>query len=184
MGFLDNITESINRGTEAIGRGTKSAQLKLRLGELVKERQKLAAQLGAGLYDKLKDDAAMREGLEQLFDGIAAIDSQRDDIQSQIDILEAQGAASAAAAVTYKCPDCGASVGAADLFCSGCGKPIAEVRAAAEAQESAMSESSGNPAHFPAADGPMCLSCGAPLKEGDAFCMSCGQQINQEIEER
>lgn len=185
MGFLDSIGDSINRGTEAVGRGTKTAQLRMRQNELLKERQKLAAQLGAGLYDRLKDDPAAREGMESLFDGIAALDAQRTDIQNQIDSLEAAAVASAAAAVTYRCPNCGASVGATDLFCSGCGKPVEEVKAAIAAAEeeraaaAAAASASGSLASAQA--GPACPNCGTPIVEGDAFCMGCGQPVGDAL---
>lgn len=172
MGFLDNVQEQINRGTDAVGRGTKTAQLKLRLNELVKERQKLAAQLGAGLYDKVKDDPAIREGLEQLFDAIAAIDNERASINKEIEDIEAASVASAAAAVTYKCPGCGANVSATDMFCSGCGKHIAEIKEAAQAAVSSTASSA--PLVY---DGSTCAKCGAPLGEGDVFCMSCGTPV-------
>ena len=185
MGLLDEISNSINRGTEAVGRGTRTAQLKYRMGELLKERQKFAAQLGAGLYDKLKDDPAMREGMESLFDGIASIDRQRADMQAEIDSIEAAGAASAAAAVTYQCPRCGTTVGATDMFCAGCGKPVEEIKAAAkEAEErrraAAVASAAANSASassMVSADAPFCSNCGAVLAEGDAFCMSCGAPV-------
>ena len=54
----------------------------------------------------------------------------------------------------------------ADLFCAGCGTPAEKARAQAPAA----------PAHAAAA-GPTCASCGAPLGEGDMFCMSCGAKV-------
>mgnify|MGYP000065298688 CR=1 FL=1 len=52
----------------------------------------------------------------------------------------------------------------ADLFCSGCGTPAERARAQAAPVSSAPS-------------GPVCASCGAPLGEGDLFCMSCGAKV-------
>lgn len=51
---------------------------------------------------------------------------------------EAESADAAQAAVTYTCPFCGARVGNDDLFCSGCGKPIAEVKAELYARQQAQ----------------------------------------------
>ena len=178
MGFLDDVQASISRGTEAVGRGTKSTQLKMKMDSLLKERQGLAAQLGAALYEKCKDDAVLRQGAEALFDGIAAIDAQRSEIQAQIDALAAEAQASQAAAVVYTCPGCGSRVPATDLFCSGCGKPIAEIKAAAPNQGLATPTP---PAGF-TAEGKPCPNCGAPMNKGDLFCMSCGHKLEAEAD--
>ena len=52
----------------------------------------------------------------------------------------------------------------ADLFCSGCGAPADRARAQAAPSPAAPS-------------GPVCASCGAPLGEGDVFCMVCGAKV-------
>ena len=51
MGFLDNMTSAVNRGTAAAGRSADRIKLNARIGELNKQRQGLAAQLGASLYE-------------------------------------------------------------------------------------------------------------------------------------
>lgn len=51
MGLMDNITSAVNRGTAAAGRETEKIRLKARMNELTKQRQGLAAQLGASLYE-------------------------------------------------------------------------------------------------------------------------------------
>ena len=166
MGFLDDVQASINRGTAAAGRTTKITQLKSQANGLLKDRQRLAGQLGAALYEKFKDDPTARIGAEALFDGIAAIDAQRTEIQNTIDALQAEAEASQAAAIVYTCPGCGSRVPATDMFCSGCGKPIDEIKAAAPSPSA--------PVPPVAASGKTCSSCGAPMGEEDLFCMSCG----------
>ena len=49
MGFLDNVTSAVNRRTAAAGRGADKIKLNARIGELNRQRQGLAAQLGASL---------------------------------------------------------------------------------------------------------------------------------------
>ncbi len=164
MGFLDNVTSAVNRGTASVQRTSRVSQLKMQINGLMKQRRDLAAQLGASLYDVVKEDPAMRAGREPLFDGIANIDEQRAALEAEIVRIEAETAAAQEANVVLSCPRCGSDVMGGDLFCSGCGLPIAEVKAA-----SAPSQ--------PAAGGPACPSCGAPLVEGDAFCMMCGAKI-------
>lgn len=161
MGFMDNITSAVNRGTAAAGREADKLKLKARMGELTKQRQGLAAQLGASLYEATREDAALRAGREALYDGIAACDAEKAECQRQIDALDAQAAASAQAASTFNCAVCGAKMGGGDLFCSGCGTPADKAR----------------PAAAVAPSGRACTVCGAPLGEGDLFCMGCGAKV-------
>ncbi|MEY8459872.1 zinc-ribbon domain-containing protein [Eggerthellaceae bacterium 24-137] len=164
MGFLDNVTSAVNRGTAAAGRGADKMKLNARIGELNKQRQGLAAQLGASLYEATRGDAALTAGREALYEGIARIDAEREGCQRQIAAIDEQAAAAATAAAGFTCAVCGARMSGADLFCSGCGTPADRARAQA--------------APVPAVPtGPACASCGAPLGEGDMFCMSCGAKV-------
>lgn len=166
MGFLDNVTSAVNRGTAAAGRGADKIKLNARIGELNRQRQNLAAQLGASLYEATRGDAALTAGREALYDGIARIDAEREECQRQIAAIDEQAAAAATAATGFACAVCGAHMTGADLFCAGCGTPAEKARAQAPAAPT--------PAH---AAGPACASCGAPLGAGDMFCMSCGAKV-------
>ncbi|WP_242369453.1 zinc-ribbon domain-containing protein [Adlercreutzia muris] len=166
MGFLDNVTSAVNRGTAAAGRGADKIKLNARIGELNRQRQNLAAQLGASLYEATRGDAALTAGREALYDGIARIDAEREECQRQIAAIDEQAAAAATAATGFACAVCGAHMTGADLFCAGCGTPAEKARAQAPAA----------PTPAPAA-GPACASCGAPLGAGDMFCMSCGAKV-------
>ncbi len=166
MGFLDNVTSAVNRGTAAAGRGADKIKLNARIGELNRQRQNLAAQLGASLYEATRGDAALTAGREALYDGIARIDAEREECQRQIAAIDEQAAAAATAATGFACAVCGAHMTGADLFCAGCGTPAEKARAQAPAAPP--------PAH---AAGPACASCGAPLGAGDMFCMSCGAKV-------
>lgn len=161
MGILDNVTAAVNRGTAAAGRSADKLKLNTRINELNKQRQGLAAQLGASLYDATQDDAGLREGREALYDGIAAIDAEREDCKRQIAALEEQAQQAASAASGFTCAVCGAHMGGTDLFCSGCGSPVDKARPAEEAAAAGPS-------------GTTCASCGAPVGDGDLFCMACG----------
>lgn len=166
MGFLDNVTSAVNRGTAAAGRGADKIKLNARIGELNRQRQNLAAQLGASLYEATRGDAALTAGREALYDSIARIDAEREECQRQIAAIDEQAAAAATAATGFACAVCGAHMTGADLFCAGCGTPAEKARAQAPAAPT--------PAH---AAGPACASCGAPLGAGDMFCMSCGAKV-------
>ena len=130
MGLLDDVQSTINRGVAATGRTARVVKLKSQMTDSLKRRQNLAAQLGASLYDATKDNDEFRAGREGLYDGIAAIDAEREQLQAEIDMLERQAAEEAQAAQSLVCPFCGTRVGAAALFCSGCGTPMAELQAA------------------------------------------------------
>lgn len=164
MGFLDNVTSAVNRGTAAAGRGVDKIKLNARIGELNKQRQALAAQLGASLYEATRNDAALVSGREALYEGIARVDAEREECQRQIAAIDEQAAAAATAAAGFACAVCGARMTGADLFCSGCGAPADRARAQAAPAPAAPS-------------GPVCASCGAPLGEEDVFCMSCGAKV-------
>lgn len=172
MGFLDSLQSSVNRGMAATGRATSTMKLKAQMSEALKRRQALAAQLGASLYDVTKDDANLRAGREALYDGIAACDAERAQCQAEIERLEAESAAATAANSYYVCPFCGSHVVTTDLFCSGCGKPMAEITAALSAQQQAPAAPVA-----PVPGAAACPQCGAPVNAGDAFCMSCGYNL-------
>lgn len=172
MGFLDSLQSSVNRGMAATGRATSTMKLKAQMSEALKRRQALAAQLGASLYDVTKDDANLRAGREALYDGIAACDAERAQCQAEIERLEAESAAATAANSYYVCPFCGSHVVTTDLFCSGCGKPMAEITAALSAQQQAPAASVA-----PVSGAAACPQCGAPVNAGDVFCMSCGYNL-------
>ena len=175
MGLFDNVTAAVNRGTAAAERTARKVRLQAQLGEVNKRRQGLAAQLGASLYEATRGGGAFRAGRETLYDGIASCDAERDGLQAQLAQIEAEAAAEAAAAHSFACGVCGARVSEADLFCSGCGAPAAEAKAAA--QRGAGSEAdAAAPADDPA--GATCPFCGAPVAEGDAFCMGCGASLS------
>lgn len=168
MGILDNITSSVNKGLAATNRATSTMKLKAQMNDALKRRQNLAAQLGASLYEATKDDENLRKGREALYDGIAACDEERAACQEEIARIESEAQSAAASAATTSCPFCGAKIGASDMFCSGCGKSMDEIRAASASQQSAA------PNEY---TGPVCPSCGAPVQEEDVFCMNCGNKL-------
>ena len=63
---------------------TETTKLKIEMNDLLKQRQSLAAQLGASLYEITRDDPAMTEGREALYSGIAQLDERRAKLEEQI----------------------------------------------------------------------------------------------------
>ena len=174
MGFLDDVQSTFNRGVAATGRTARIVKLKSELNDAVKRRQGFTAQLGASLYEVTREDATLRQGREGLYDAIAQIDLERERLQAEIDQLERESEEQAQAAAVVTCPFCGSRLSASDLFCSGCGKPMAEIQTAL-----GLSQPQSAPAAS-VAQGPVCPSCGAPVTEGDMFCMSCGTRLGGE----
>lgn len=169
MGFFDSVSNSLNRGVNTVSRSGKTAQLNMQINELMKQRQNMAAQLGASLYDVTKGNPAFTAGREPLYNGIASIDVQRAALEAQIEQIKAEQAAETAAAQTYRCPNCGSVVSATDLFCRGCGLPIAQVMAA---------QAQAAPVMAPVPGGRTCPTCGAPMGPDDVFCMNCGTRVD------
>lgn len=178
MGLFDDIQSSLNRGVAGANRGVETLRLKTQLSDALKRRQQLTAQLGASLYDATKDNPTFRMDREALYDGIAQIDVEREEIQArldEIDLQAAQAAEAAHASATLECPFCHARISAGDMFCSACGKPMAEIQNELAAQGHVGDEHNNE---GPQSGGPVCPSCGAPVNEGDAFCMSCGTKLS------
>ena len=176
MGFLDDVSNAVDRGAAAVGRTTKTAQLKMQLSDLSKRRREIAAQLGASLYEATKNDAALRSGREELYDSIASLDRQCGELNTQIRAIEAgANVRQTQQRQPLTCPQCGAAVAPDDLFCGGCGIPAEQVRAAYAQEEAAMNDAQAfETAHSP---GTVCPNCGSAVARGDRFCMSCGQEI-------
>ncbi|MBQ9067979.1 MAG: zinc ribbon domain-containing protein [Eggerthellaceae bacterium] len=174
MGFVEDIQAGINRGTESAQRAARSAKLKMEASELMRQRKDLAAQLGASLFDMVKEMPECRAGRESLFDAIEAIDMKRAGINAELEALTAEAAASQQSAVVYQCPRCGSNVLSTDHFCTGCGCPIEEVVAAYEKLQAATMQNDSNGAP---SGGIVCANCKAILKEGDAYCVECGAPV-------
>lgn len=171
MGIMDNITTAVNKGTASAERTAKTARLKSRLKDLASQRQGLAAQLGASLYEVTKDNPDFRKDREQLYDGIAAIDEQRAIAEGEIAAIEEQAKVSQATSAVYTCPKCNSKVQGNQSFCIGCGMPVSQI--VATPVETAASSLNGL----------ICLVCGSPMEQDDLFCMTCGTKREVPIDE-
>lgn len=176
MGFLDEMQASLDRTAADAGRALQVNKLKGQMNDALKRRQQLAGQLGASLYEVTKDNAELRQGREELYDDIAAIDMERAQLQAQVDELERQAQAAAYAAAYVDCPFCHNRLQQSSMFCSGCGKSMAEIQA--ELARQAQAAPVPVEAQVAPADGAAtCPACGAPIQAGHAFCMNCGHKL-------
>lgn len=176
MGFLDEMQASLDRTASDANRALQVNRIKSQMNDALKRRQQLAGQLGASLYEATKDNTELRQGREELFDGIAAIDNERAQLQAQIDELERQAQAAAYASAFIDCPFCHNRLQQSVMFCSGCGKSMAEIQA--ELARQAQAAPTPVEAQVAPADGAaVCPACGAPIQAGHAFCMNCGHKL-------
>lgn len=169
MGFVDDIQSSFQREVDSAGRSVEIAQLKVKIKEVQSRRKELAAQLGASLYEVTKSDPVLVGGREALFDGIASLDEERAGYEAQIEQIERKAQEAQAAAAGIECPFCHYNMRGADLFCAGCGKPMAEIKA--------FYEKAPEPAAAPADVPAFCMNCGTKLGANDKFCMTCGTKV-------
>ena len=167
MGFFDDIQGAVDRGMSTMERGVEIAKINARMREINQQRSNLAAQLGACLYERTKNDPSFTEGLETLYSGIARLDSERIEAQAMIEQLQNQPQQKAPARQLVTCPTCGSFCDPTDMFCCGCGAKVADFAAGSAASAAAGTY--------------YCPKCSAPFEEGDAFCMSCGARLASEL---
>lgn len=179
MGIFDSMSNAANRGVAAAERTGRSVRLRKQADDLLKQRKDYAAQLGASLYETTKDMPEMREGREPLYAAIEDIDRQRQEIADELEAIEAAAQEQEQASQTYECSKCGNTVMATDLYCSGCGRPVSEIKEEAEALAAAQIEL--------VADAPddqlVCPDCGYAVEADDAFCMACGAKLGIETQQ-
>ena len=169
MGFVDDIQNSVQREVDSASRSVEIAQLKVKIKDVQNRRKELAAQLGASLYEVTKSDPVLVGGREALFDGIASLDAERAGYEAQIEEIERKAQEAQAAAAGVECPFCHYSMRGSDLFCAGCGKPMAEVKA--------FYEKAPEPEDASELAAAFCMNCGSKLGAGDKFCMKCGTKV-------
>ena len=178
MGILDDVANAVDKGTSAVSRTTKSAQLKMQVSDLNKRRREVAAQLGAALYEKTRNDATFREENEELYSAIEQIDAQCETLNTQIKSLEAPVPAPmpvvTMGAPELKCPNCGEDIYAEDVFCCGCGTSVEEIKAAIQKQNS--NDDSQEETHESYAN-KWCPTCGAEVSPNANFCKHCGGKL-------
>lgn len=124
MGFLDDLGGKLNRGAEITARTGKNIKLKAQLAEKKSQRNMALARLGEAAYEQSKKDSSRFEDMAELVSVIQEIDAAIEAIQSDLDKIAEDAAASARSYVTGTCPTCGFRPNQGDAYCSRCGTKI------------------------------------------------------------
>ncbi len=174
MGLFDNVSAGLNRSVDAVNRGTRTAGIRRQINDISAQRQKLAAQLGASLYEATRTNPEFLAGRESLYEAIAALDAQRAQLEQTIREIENE----TVAATVLRCHVCGSTVNANDLFCTGCGTPVSKIREAnGIAYKPVGGVTVGGAGRT--SSGRVCPQCGKPVDDDDVFCIHCGTRIGQ-----
>ena len=104
----------------------RADELRIHADELSARRTNLTADLGALVYEREPRRSAARRGTRVLYNGIAAIDREQEQIAEELARLEEEHnrAAEAPEAARY-CQFCGLSVTPEAIFCPRCGTRLA-----------------------------------------------------------
>lgn len=166
MGLLDSMQGMMSSATSSASRGVELARLNARTKEINQERVRLASQLGAALYEQIKEQPEIGKGFEQLCRSIAELDKEREEISQQIAQLEQESKARAEAKQAYVCPNCKSVFSTGDVFCSGCGQKVETLLSSMNATGSTTS------------GGSICVNCGHAVDVEDVYCMTCGAKLS------
>ena len=157
MGFLDDLTETLNRGASVTAKTANVLKLKAQIADLNSQRRNLCSGLGAALYDRTKGDVAFTSGLEDFYKGIETCDERIADLQKQVEQVESSGPVRPGRGSRYMktCATCGYSLNATDVFCSRCGTPVPHDAADAQPAQGPQQPGSGTSAPAGAPQSPL-----------------------------
>ena len=154
MAFFDRMKDSLTTAGQEVSQKAKNATENVRLGNLIKNNDKMVDKLLYQVGLKYYEAHGQEEGTEyqELFAEINRLKSENAAYQQELDNL----------AATNKCPQCGFGNNAGAKFCISCGAPLNQTPVA--------------PAQ--SAPGKCCDKCGA-LNDAEAlFCTECGNRLN------
>ena len=146
MAFFDRMKDSLTTAGQEVSQKAKNATENVRLGNLIKNNDKMVDKLLYQVGLKYYEAHGQEEGTEyqELFAEINRLKSENAAYQQELDNL----------AATNKCPQCGFGNNAGAKFCISCGAPLNQTPVA--------------PAQ--SAPGKCCDKCGA-LNDAEAlFC--------------
>lgn len=167
MGFFDKISDTITETGQDIKRmanqSSAKSQLNSELRRTEKELEALVYQIGYELISKAPDTC--KEHCPEAYTRLVNAREAAKNLRNQIALTE----------VEIVCPGCGRVVKGAQPFCTYCGFALPEPNFNAMNMDYTLSGL--QPLNMNQQAGPACPTCGAPLKEGAAFCINCGTPV-------
>lgn len=151
MAFVDQI----NKLGKDVYAKTKDMSELVRLNTVISEQNKLLEKHYQSLGQEVYQDDDFREVIVKVYpdlsESIETCLSRIHEYQERIKALKG----------VEKCPACGTENPQEAVFCSGCGKRLAEAQEAEQTKK-------------------ICPSCGAEIQFADAmFCTSCGSSLDE-----
>ena len=127
--FFDKVVTGLNKGVTTVSEGSRliveKAKLNTKLDDVKEKKNKVLNELGGIVYSMHLKGEITIEKCRNIFNEIAELDKNIEDINMQIKAIEAQKETQPAAE-TKRCPSCGAANKATAKFCASCGKSMLE----------------------------------------------------------
>lgn len=156
MGFLDNLSDKLSKGTETVGKKAKEVSEYASLTAVVEKekvvQEKLYNELGKKVYAECKDAVSEKcaEEIAKLDESFKKMNDAKDQIRDK------KG--------NQICPGCGKEVAKGSKFCPACGAVMPE-----EAEEAPVEEAPAN----------VCPTCGEKNEDDAMFCTKCGTKLHE-----
>jgi len=186
--FFDKLREQIDAGLTKVTTKSRvtieTTRLRTQMRGIAKEKEEALARLGTRVYQEMSRDGQVnQEGVQQDVKRIQEMDRSIENLQKEIDRLEALDAATPWSTAggaekpiatctcgtpltegTKFCGNCGAEVSVAAKFCRSCGAAL-----------TGGQETTARPQSKPS-----CLYCGSEISSAARFCKSCGKAVVSE----
>lgn len=170
MSFFNDFGKKISSGSqEAIAKAKDFADVAKLNSNISDEERRINAnftEIGKMYFESHKDD--FDEMFADQFTSIKECQEKIKDLQRQITAIKG----------VVKCPNCGAEVAKDSAFCPSCGTAIPKEEPVAEESAEDIPTVEAEVVE-PAAETKKCPKCGAELEEGAAFCVNCGEKVEE-----
>lgn len=179
--FFDKLREQIDAGLTKVTTKSRvtveTTRLRVQIRGIAKEKEEALARLGTRVYQEMSRNGQLnQEGVQQDVKRIQELDRSIEDLQKEIDRLEALDAATPwSTAGGTENPiatcTCGAPLTEGTKFCGNCGADAQEIITKAKAEELTKIEATKQ------ADAALCPRCGTEVSVTARFCRSCGAAL-------
>lgn len=162
MGFIDNISKKVSKGTKAIGQKSgeifEVTKIKLDIASEKDKLEKYYEDIGKIIYKSYKEG---NMEIPEVSDKCQLID----EIQQKVKSLNKKIAQIKGEGI---CKECGEVVSSSQRYCHHCGRELEKVSPVVENEKEYRVEVS---------NGVLCKECGALNEKGAEYCSSCGKEM-------